>query len=110
MGSLVYGSAETRVTIDDRTLAHLKVVIVTKFRRNEAFLLSWTVPANEGSGRASLWLHPSIPLRFDFEDGRRPRLNRAWLEEMTLASMSTLGLELGGDEPDDNEGVAAGGE
>ncbi|MCU1556900.1 MAG: hypothetical protein JWN09_895, partial [Microbacteriaceae bacterium] len=30
MGCLIYGPTGTRVDIDDRTLAHLKVVILTK--------------------------------------------------------------------------------
>jgi hypothetical protein len=98
MGTLVYGSAETRVTVDDRALAHLKVVIVTKFRRNEAFLFSWDVPAERGSGRGSIWLHPAIPLRFEFGSARPPSLNRAWLEEMTISASTSIGLVLG-DEP-----------
>ncbi len=98
MGTLVYGSAEARVAVEDRALAHLKVVIVTKFRRSEAFLFSWNVPAELGSGRGSLWLHPSIPLRFEFGGARPSTLNRAWLEEMTLAASTSAGLAIG-DEP-----------
>jgi hypothetical protein len=53
------------------------------------------VPAERGSGRGSIWLHPAIPLRFEFGGSRPPALNRAWLEEMTMSASSSLGLVLG---------------
>ena len=39
MGRLIYGTGDTDVEFEDRLLAHLKVVISTKLRRNEAFML-----------------------------------------------------------------------
>lgn len=94
MGALLYGSPPSEIPMDDRLLAHLKLVIVNKMRRNEPFLLSWDVPSSEGSGRKSVWLHPSIPLQFVFQGSRVPALNPAWIDLMMRASMSNDGLRL----------------
>lgn len=40
MGMLHYGGGSEPIHIEDRALAHLKVVIATKRRRNESFTLS----------------------------------------------------------------------
>jgi hypothetical protein len=42
MGTFTYGPTSTDVTFDDRLLAHLRTVIVTKLRRAECFLFTWT--------------------------------------------------------------------
>ncbi len=49
-----------RFDIDDRLLAHLRIVIMNKLRRNEGFMLQ--VPVNEGVRQASLWIHASNAL------------------------------------------------
>lgn len=82
MGSLYYGDAQTPIQIDDRALAHLKVVIATKLRRNESFTLSWRHPEGDAPGRSTLWLHPSIPLRFVFQEPESPELSRKWIEDL----------------------------
>ncbi len=94
MGRLVYGSGETEIDFDDRVLAHLKVVMVTKLRRDESFLLSWQHGQEDGSGRSSIWVHPAIPLHFRFYGNKQPPLNRAWIEEMMLSANSTGGLRI----------------
>ncbi|MBT9405172.1 hypothetical protein KBY50_26255, partial [Salmonella enterica subsp. enterica serovar Typhimurium] len=81
MGSLYYGDTQTPIQIEDRALAHLKVVIATKMRRNESFTLSWRHPEGDAPGRSTLWLHPSIPLRFVFDEAETPELSRRWIEE-----------------------------
>lgn len=78
-----------------------QVVIVAKFRRSEPFLLSWTLPRAEGGGRGSMWLHPSVPVKFEFSGNRRPSLNRSWLEQMTLQTSTATGLDLHTPEPED---------
>jgi len=80
MGKILYGPHEYTVEVDDRALAHLKMVIVAKLRRHEPFLLSWENDVTVGSGRGSLWIHPAIPLRFQFVGSRRPALNRDWMD------------------------------
>ena len=97
MGTLLYGSPPSEIPLEDRLLAHLKMVIVSKLRRNEAFLLSWEIDASEGSGRMSLWMHPSIPLQFKFVGSRRPELNVDWINEMARSSMSNEGLTITGE-------------
>ncbi|WP_291037468.1 hypothetical protein [Herbiconiux sp.] len=83
MGKLLYGTHQRELEIDDRTLAHLKVVVITKLRRGETFGLSWEKDKQQGSGRSTIWLSPHIPLEFDFYGGRPPGLNRAWLSMLS---------------------------
>ncbi|MGP3535359.1 DUF7882 family protein [Microbacterium sp. RD1] len=94
MGVLYYGGGGVPIRIGDRALAHLKVVIATKLRRGESFTLSWTHPEDEPRGRSTLWLHPSIPLRFEFEDAEPEKLSRTWLEELANSAHSTGGIVL----------------
>lgn len=94
MGTLYYGDARTPIEIDDRALAHVKFVILSKLRRNEGFGFSWTKGLGEGSGRSTIWLSPSIPLQFDFNGNRAPSLNRAWLEALTQQAATSGGLTL----------------
>lgn len=100
---LLYGSPPSEIAMDDRLLAHLKVVIVSKLRRNEPFLLSWAHGPDPDAGRESLWIHPSIPLRFLFEAHQGPRLNPTWLNEMARSSMSADGLIIGPEPPEEPE-------
>jgi hypothetical protein len=93
MGTLVYGDAG-RFEIDDRTLAHVKIAITTKLRRQESFLLNWSIPAEQGSGRISLWLSPAIPLQFVFAAPKPPELNRQWLEALERSSHGIRGMVL----------------
>lgn len=90
MGALIYDDTERPILIDDRTLAHLKVVIATKLRRQESFTLSWRHPAGQPVGRTTIWLHPSIPLQFVFEESEPPELDPAWLERI-MRSVSDTG-------------------
>jgi len=94
LGKFVYGTPSTTVEFDDRVLAHLKVVIVAKLRRGESFTFSWDTAASSGSGHSSIWLHPAIPLQFEFFGGKEPALNRAWLEEMVQLSNTPAGLRI----------------
>ncbi len=94
MGTLYYGDARTPIEIEDRALAHLKMVILAKLRRNEGFGFSWTKGLSEGSGRATVWLSPSIPLHFEFSGSRQPNLNRAWLEALTQQAATAGGLSV----------------
>ncbi|WRS30634.1 hypothetical protein U6G28_02795 [Actinomycetaceae bacterium MB13-C1-2] len=91
MGFLIYGGTQ-EYEFDDRTLAHLKVVLTMKLRLQESFLVSWINPAERGGGRFSIWLSPSIPLAFRFVGGRAPELNRDWIEALTETSNGSRGL------------------
>lgn len=94
MGYLFYGDTNEPISIEDRTLAHLKVVLATKLRRNESFTLSWEHPEGEAPGRSTLWLHPSIPLRFVFDDPETPALSQQWLHELATSANSSGGIRL----------------
>lgn len=94
MGILYYGDARNPIQIDDLVLAHLKVVIATKLRRNESFTLSWRHPEGDAAGRSTIWLHPSIPLRFTFEDPEAPELQPEWITAMASSANSSGGITL----------------
>ena len=94
MGKFIYGAPSISVDIDDRVLAHLKVVIVAKLRRGESFTFSWHKTADSGSGHSSVWLNPSVPLEFDFVGSKAPTLNKAWLEELVHLANSPAGLRI----------------
>ena len=94
MGYIFYGTAPEPIEIDDRTLAHLKVVIATKLRRNESFTLSWRHPDSGAPGRSTLWLHPSIPLRFTFDEPKAPALSQQWLRELSTSANTSGGILL----------------
>ena len=50
MGTIYYGGSAMPIHIEDRTLAHLTVVVATKLRRNESFTLSWPHADHQPSG------------------------------------------------------------
>lgn len=93
MGYILYGGGDA-IHIDDRALAHLKVAIATKLRRNESFTLSWRHHAGDPVGRSTIWLHPSIPLRFTFDATETPELNAKWIEQLMQSASSTGGIQL----------------
>ena len=94
MGTMYYGGSAMPIQIEDRALAHLKVVLATKLRRNESFTLSWPHATDEPQGRSTLWIHPSIPLRFVFDDPTPVELSRAWIEELAQSANSSGGIAL----------------
>ncbi|HSP75665.1 MAG TPA: ATP-dependent DNA ligase [Cryobacterium sp.] len=94
MGEFVYGNPSIAVDFDDRVLAHLKIVILAKVRRGESFAFSWEYTAAAGSGHSSIWIHPTIPLQFNFRGSREPRLNRSWVDELVRLSNTPGGLRV----------------
>lgn len=94
MGRLVYGSSSQSVEIEDRILAHLKVVMLTKLRRNEGFPFSYEYDVSAGSGRITWWVNPTTELQFCFDGSRPPALNKAWLEVLMNAANAVDGLRL----------------
>lgn len=91
MGRLTYASALV-INFDDRTLAHLQVVIQAKLRRNESFYFTW-IDEPVGAGRSVIWLHSSIPLCFNFV-GAPTSLNRNWLTALLATANSPAGLHI----------------
>jgi len=94
VGILYYGDSGTPIGIADRALAHVKVAITTKLRRGESFTLSWIHPDDVARGRTTIWVHPSIPLRFVFDSPDSPDISRHWVEELMRSANSTGGITL----------------
>ena len=92
MGRFIYDTAGNSVDIDDRTLAHLRIVVMNKLRRSESFMFD--VEIGDGSGRRSFWMHPGVPLQFHFFGSRQPRINRMWIEELMQSASSPNGLTI----------------
>ncbi len=105
MGLVFYGGTSDAIFIEDRALAHLKVVIATKLRRHESFTLSWRHP--DGSGRSTIWLHPAIPLRFVFDDPEPPELSTEWITAMANSANSSGGISLVPEDVDPDQETSA---
>ncbi len=88
MGRLYYGSSPEPIEMSDRVLAHLKVVISTKLRRSESFPLSW----DRDGDRSTVWLHCSIPLRFEVCNEAAGAIDRGYLNELAKAANSSGGI------------------
>ncbi|MBT9606694.1 hypothetical protein [Microbacterium sp.] len=94
MAKMFYGTAPEPITIDDRVLAHVKVVVATKLRRGESFTLSWTHGVDEPGGHSTIWLQPAIPLRFVFDSEQPESLDQNLLTRMANDANSSRGLSL----------------
>jgi hypothetical protein len=91
MGRLTYENT-VKVDFDDRTLAHLQVVISNKLRHGEPFHFTWRDDASIGDGRTTVWIHPHSNLVFKFYGARRPSINAAWLDALAVTANSPSGL------------------
>lgn len=87
MGHLHYGGLET-LEIDDRTLTHLRTVIFGKLGLQESLVFTWV---SEGK-QHSIWLNPSTPLHFEFDEAETPELNPMWIEQLFALANSPSGL------------------
>ena len=99
MGRFIYDTMANSVDIDDRTLAHLRIVVMNKLRRTEAFMFD--VVIGDGSGRRSFWMHPSVPIQFHFFGSRNPRINRAWIEDLMQVASGPNGLTITPEPPEE---------
>lgn len=97
MGLLKYDGEE--LDFDDRVLTHLQIVVSTKLRRGENFFLSWTQPAERGSGRHAIWIDNGVPIHFEYNGSRPASVNREWVEALLLSAGRAAGLYLS-DEPE----------
>ncbi|KQR20416.1 hypothetical protein ASF79_12955 [Agreia sp. Leaf335] len=93
MGQLIYNH-NTHVELDDRTLAHLQLVITAKLRRSENNMFSWGRDPADGSGRESVWIAISTPLEFRYRRKDRSPMNRAWVDALMVTANSPGGLVL----------------
>ena len=90
MGKFIYDTASNSFEVEDRTLAHLRIVIMNKLRRSESFMFDLVM--SDGSGSRSFWINPAASIQFQFFGSRNPRINRAWIEELMAAASGPNGL------------------
>ncbi|GAA4677904.1 hypothetical protein GCM10025780_23470 [Frondihabitans cladoniiphilus] len=98
------------VHLDDRTLAHLQIVIVSKLRRRESFVFSWREDMSGAEGRVSVWIHPDCDLAFRFAGSRTPSVNRSWVAQLTELANSGSGLWIVPEPAAAGAGAGAGGD
>jgi len=67
--------------------------MATKLRRSESFTLSWRHTEDIPGGRSTIWLQPSIPLRFVFHT-ESEALDPELLVRFAQASNSSQGLTI----------------
>ncbi|AZS41853.1 hypothetical protein ABTZ44_09310 [Microbacterium oxydans] len=82
MGTLEYNSSRPPIKVDDATLAHLKIVIGTKLRRHESFMMTWLPEEKNPAGRLTIWMHPAIPLILAFDGATMPEIDTKRIERM----------------------------
>ncbi|GAB3600557.1 DUF7882 family protein [Microbacterium tumbae] len=89
MGRLRYDGTSDPIPIEDVTLAHLKVVIATKLRRQESFMMTWHPGTGGDDRRITVWIHPAIPLQFLFSEHDQPPIEKHRIEELMRALNAT---------------------
>lgn len=94
MGFLYYGNDSYAVEIDDRTLAHLKIAVLTLLRTGRGIAFSFERPVEMGSGRETLWISPSTDVRFRFYGSRPPRINQEWVKQLLATADAPTGLRV----------------
>jgi len=94
MGRLRYDGTSEPILIEDVTLAHLKIVISTKLRRQESFMMTWRPVTSGIDKRATVWIHPAIPLQFGFDDAENPPIDARLIADMMQALNATGELVL----------------
>lgn len=92
MGKFIYNDLSTLVEIEDRALAHLRLVFMNKLRRTEPFIFA--TPSPHGTSHRELWIHPTLPMYFTFDGSRPPQINMKWVEQMMVAVSETGILKL----------------
>lgn len=89
MGILQYGES-TSFDFDDRTLTHLRTVILGKLQLHESFTFTWS----DHDQQRSIWVHPGALLQFTFERKETPELNPHWVQQLQALANSPTGLRL----------------
>ena len=85
MGTLEYNSSHPPIDIEDELLVHLKVIIGTKLRRQESFMMTWASPPPATTGRMTAWMHPAIPLVLVFDSSTPPPIDAERVTNMMNA-------------------------
>ena len=94
MGFLYYGNNSYAVKIDDRPLAHLKIVLLSMLRAGKSAAFCFDRSTDIGSGWETLWISPTTEIRFRFNGNRAPRINEQWLLLIVATADALTGLRL----------------
>ncbi|MCM3779716.1 DUF7882 family protein [Microbacterium hydrocarbonoxydans] len=89
MGKLEYNSSRPAIEIDDDLLVHVKIVIATKLRRQESFMMTWP-GGSQAAGAMSAWIHPAIPMVIEFDQTPAPKVDPRRIEQM-MARLNARG-------------------
>ncbi|RFA12975.1 hypothetical protein B7R21_09000 [Subtercola boreus] len=92
MGALTYGGGNSAISFDDRSLLHLQIVITSKLRHGEGFLVSWMDSPGVGSGRSSIWVSTASTLLYRFHGTQTHSVNRTWIRVLMDSANSANGL------------------
>lgn len=98
MGTLRYGFPPHVCAIEDRALAHLRIIIVDRLRRGERFAFSCS--GGDAGSPTTLWMSPGSPVKFAFSDQGRIQINRGWVRALERASRCVEGLHLVDEPPE----------
>lgn len=90
MGHLHYANLDS-FEFDDSFLTHLRTVTLAKFALQESFAFTWIAEERQ----RTIWLHPSVPLLFEFSESRTTDLNHEWVEHLLNLANSPAGLRCG---------------
>lgn len=90
MGRLLYNAGESAFEMDDRVLAHLRIVFMNKLRRDEPFMFHLP-DANVGT--RSLWINAAVPITFAFSGGRQPAIDGRWIDALMHEASGPNGLD-----------------
>lgn len=82
MGQIILHGLGTSIEVEDRALTHIVAVITVKLRRNESLTLTWDHPDESGHDHSTVWVHPSSPLRFEFDTPTPERLDLRWIDRL----------------------------
>ncbi len=90
MGTLKYDSTLPPITIPDRTLQHLHLVVTKILRQHERVALVVT----GATGTAKVWVDAKVPVVITYATSLASSLNARWLAELE-ASFDRNGLVVG---------------
>ncbi len=90
MGTLRYDATQPAISLPDRTLEHLHIVVTRKLRESQSFAL--TIAAGV-SAPVQVWLDARVPLVITYATGVASNINERWLAQLE-ASFTAAGLTL----------------
>jgi hypothetical protein len=93
MGVLYYGTSRQPIRMEDRLLAHFKLVLISKLRLHQPFALNWK-DDDPHEGRHAIWISSNVELHFHFTEPERPDVDRTLIESLMTQANSPRGVDL----------------